>query len=671
MKSGPINRRILLMIVFSCLLAAFSVAAFEGGEQVYSALDLASYLAAGETVWIRPGLHISIIDVNIPLDLKPQVTFRLTDDQGQGLDKDGKLTPGTVSLGIILAYLPQSSSQYVSYSTRVQGPSPISGKSATQATTDSGGTYTSLGDGNYTYKFKTVLPGNYDKTTTHTLGIYASRSLTTFGMSRYVDNQIKNFVPSGSLPVKIRDVVPTAACNQCHDPISAHGSTGRQNMEICILCHTPQTIDPDTGNTVDMKVMTHKIHRGNQLPSVIAGKPYQIIGNSQSVNDYSTIAFPQDIRNCQTCHKDAQQVNNWMLKPTRETCGSCHDSINWETGENHLAGAQPNDNRCFLCHTAQGDWEYDASVSGAHTVPYKSTQLKNPKFQIFSITNAGPGQKPSVQFKITDKNGNIILPSAMSRLSIMVGGPTSDYRWTLRETATGAAFANGAATYNFTGTMPTTAAGSYAVEIEGYINATLNPGTPKALSVRDAGNNVVVPFAVTGTIATPRRTVVDIAKCNKCHDNLQLHGGNRNQIVACVMCHNPAAATASTATLPGESIDLKIMAHKIHTGENLTGDYILGSTNFNEVLYPGDRRDCLQCHVGTSYTLPLPATATSSTTPRSYWDPMRPTAAACLSCHDSLEAAVHALVNTASIGESCAVCHKETADFSVSASHAR
>jgi len=43
------------------------------------------------------------------------------------------------------------------------------------------------------------------------------------------------------------------------------------------MCHTPQTVDPDTGNTVDMKVFIHKLHMGSQLPSVKAGTPYQVI----------------------------------------------------------------------------------------------------------------------------------------------------------------------------------------------------------------------------------------------------------------------------------------------------------------------------------------------------------------------------------------------------------
>jgi OmcA/MtrC family decaheme c-type cytochrome len=673
MKSGANARKALLLLLLVLSITAVGIAGFvdeSDSQRVYGALEQAYYLATGDVIYVRPGLNINIMNVTIPADRKPVVTFRISDGLDQGLDKDGVFSPGPVTLRFIIAYIPKNATQYVDYTTRPQ-KSPITGVTANQAGTDSGGKYASLGDGTYTYTYNTIIPSNYDTTATHTAGIYGTRNLREFGLEElYVDNVTKNFVPAGGPVVKIREVVKTANCNACHDPLSAHGETGRQDVEICILCHTPQSMDPDTGNTVDMKVMAHKIHMGSSLPSVQAGTPYVIIGNSQSVNDYSKVALPQDIRNCTTCHKNSAQVNNWLLNPTRDTCGSCHDNINWETGANHAGGSQPDDKECASCHQPQGEFEYDASISGAHTVPYKSTQLRNPKYEILSITNTGPGQKPTVTFRVTDKTGAFIPPSAMSRLYILLGGPTSDYRWTLRETVTGAPYdASGVATYTFKGALPADAAGTYAAEMEGRIDVTLNPGTEKAEVYRDAGNNIVVPFTVTGTTATPRRTVVDIANCNKCHDKLQAHGNNRNQVIACVMCHNPAA-TVSEATGPAETIDFKIMIHKLHTGEELTREYL----SFNEVLYPGDRRDCLRCHVGSTYTVPLPSTATPSTTPRDFWSPMLPTAAACLGCHDSVEAAAHAYVNTAnfSIGpvESCEVCHKESAEFAVSKEHA-
>jgi OmcA/MtrC family decaheme c-type cytochrome len=686
MKLWMKTRRVLLFFVLFSLVAGFGIAAIEddGSQQVYSVLEKAFYLSGDDAVWIRPGLHVQIISVQIPSNRQPLVTFRLTDDGGQGLDRLGSLTPGTVGLGIILAYLPNvqagsgQSQQYVSYSTTTQ-KSPITGVTAVQAATDSGGTYTSRGDGTYDYQFKTVLPANFDQTVTHTLGIYASRDLSAFGLSRYVDNQIYNFVPNGTKVTAIRQVAVTASCNQCHDPLMAHGTTGRQSVEICILCHTPQTTDPDTGNTVDMKVMIHKIHDGASLPSVIAGKPYQIIGYQQSVQDYSTVVFPQDIRNCKTCHnappgstsaQQPAQMNNWYLVANRDACGSCHDDINFATGAGHAGNyPQKDDKSCTMCHQPQSDTEWDASIINAHIVPFKSNQLRNGIISILSVTNTAPGQKPVVKFKVTDKNGANMDPKYITRLSLNLAGPNTDVRWQVTETATSATFnpADGTAVYTCTNAIPATATGSYSVEMEGYLTTNINGPLGKPLAQRDPFNNIVVPFAVTDKTPVARRQVVETARCANCHDTLWFHGGTRNDVKACVICHNPTR----TAGTPGQSISFQVMIHRIHTGENLVTNYTIGSTNFNDIRFSGDLRDCLECHDAGTYTVPLPATNTSVSWPAGYWDPMRPTAAACLGCHDTVDAAAHAIINTASFAESCSVCHKESADFAVSLVHAR
>ena len=666
------------------IAAGFGLAVFsqDVAQQTASPLDLASYLSTSDAVWIRPGLNVTIQNVTIGSDRKPVVTYQIADGSNQPLDKDGNLTPGVVAASFILAYIPQNSTQYWDYCTRA---STANGRTEQQAGTDSGGSYASLGNGTYTYTFKTVLPSNYDTSATHTLGIYATRNLQSFGLSLYVSNVVKTFVPNGT-PVtsntKVRDVAATASCNACHDPLAAHGTTGRQNVEICILCHTPQTINPQTGNTADMKVMVHKIHMGASLPSVKAGKPYQFV-TSHGTSDFSTVVFPMDIRNCTACHKNTTQALNYLLNPTRDTCGSCHDDINWTTGANHPAGPQTDDRQCGSCHQPDGQDEYDAAVKDAHIPEYKSAQLLNPKMTVVSITNTKPGQNPTITFKVTDKNNNVMDPNKMNRLSLTLAGPTSDYRWYVTENPLGkVTVANGVGTYTFTNAIPATATGTYVVECEAYVNTTVQKLVKPAVTVRDIIDNVVTPFAVTGTL-TPRRSIVDTANCEKCHDKLLLHGSNRTEVEACVVCHNPATTDSSlrpASANPAETISLPILIHKIHTGEELTNDYTIygfgGSTNnFNEVRYPGDRRDCLQCHKTGTYTVPVASTATAATTPRSYWTPMMPTTAACLGCHDSLASAAHALINTATIqgkqAESCPVCHKEGADNSVSLVHAR
>ncbi len=216
--------------------------------------------------------------------------------------------------------------------------SPITGNSATQAAADSGGTWTDLEIGHSTYKFKTVLPEGYDVTKTHTLAVYATRNVDDFIGKNYYDNVEHDFRPDGQDVTETWDKTTNAACNQCHDLLSAHGGS-RQDVKLCVTCHQPQTVDPDTGNTVDMKVMVHKIHMGSSLPSVEAGTPYIIIGNNQSVHDFSDVVFPQDIRNCVRCHTpEATQSNVWYTFPSRAACASCHDDIDWVTGANHPGG---------------------------------------------------------------------------------------------------------------------------------------------------------------------------------------------------------------------------------------------------------------------------------------------------------------------------------------------
>ena len=120
------------------------------------------------------------------------------------------------------------------------------------------------------------------------------------------------------------------------------------------MCHTPQTINPDTELTQDMKVLIHKIHMGSSLPSVQAGTPYRI-WHRGAWSDFSAVVFPQDIRNCTACHSaKAGQPNNWKTNPSMEACGSCHDDVNFATGANHSDAkiVQIDNKSCSTCHIA-------------------------------------------------------------------------------------------------------------------------------------------------------------------------------------------------------------------------------------------------------------------------------------------------------------------------------
>src|SRR5262245_14454118 len=221
--------------------------------------------------FVRPGLVITIQSAQIASDGTISTVFTIADPKGVPLDRDGIVTPGAVSTSFVAAYIPANQSQYVAYTTRSASGAVVA--STLQAAADSGGTYTRLADGQYRYTFGTKAPSGFSTTVTHTIGIYGNRNLSEFDLGTNYASTTFNFVPNGSAVTTVHDVIRTASCNKCHDQLSSHGGS-RRGIEMCNLCHTPQTLDPDTGNTVDMKVMIHKIHMGSDLPSVEGGTPY-------------------------------------------------------------------------------------------------------------------------------------------------------------------------------------------------------------------------------------------------------------------------------------------------------------------------------------------------------------------------------------------------------------
>ncbi len=638
-------------------------------------------LSASEASFIRPGLIIKITSATAGTDGKVTARFSLTDPKGIPLDRLGVDSAGPISVSMIAAYIPKGQKAYTAYTTRV-ATSPITGKSATQAGSDTGGTFEKVGEGVYSYTFGTRLPSNADRTASHTIGAYATRDLREFDLGRQFADTTFNFVPDGSPVRDVRDIVKTEACNQCHNPLGLHGGA-RKSVELCVLCHQPQTTDPDTGNTVDFPVMVHKIHMGSSLPSVKAGTPYRIIGNAQSVNDYSDVAFPADVRNCTVCHQQngkAAQQENYLSSPSRAACGSCHDNVNFATGENHNDLPQVSDNQCVNCHTPQGELEFDASIKGAHTVPRFSRDLPGLVFDLLKVDDASPGMKPTVTFSLKNSNGEPLQASSLTRLGIVLGGATWDYgQYWSEDGKTAKGDTSGVHIYTFANAIPTGATGSFTVGIEGYNNATLLPGTKKERIVRDAGVNKQLSVSIDGSPMAPRRTVVTLDKCNSCHFSLSLHGDNRNKIEQCVLCHNAnetdVARRPATAGAP-QSVNFSSMIHRIHTGKEGTREITIygfgGSINdFSDVGYPGDRRDCTQCHVNGSENLPLAGDRLPVKDPRNLVTTLGATTAACVGCHQSKDALSHAIANTTAIGESCAACHGINSEFSVSKVHAR
>jgi OmcA/MtrC family decaheme c-type cytochrome len=731
----------LTVVVGSALL--FSSSDFPA----YNATQKAYYADAAVINFVRPGLVAKIETAAIANDGTITVKFRLSDPMTLPLDIAGITTPGPISTKFVIGTIPAGQEQYVSYLTRTA--TAASGVQATQATSDSGGTYQQVGDGEYTYTFKYKIPvaaprapnavvgrslgmpgaaargraagpsvmvargramgravmdadtvvvsdaepavepaaapsaaPSFDTHATHTIGMWAARDLSAFNLSSIIDqdSDVYSWVPDGSAVTVTRDVIRSQSCNKCHDPLSAHDE--RKKIELCVICHTPQTVDPDSGNTVDMKVFIHKIHMGSQLPSVVAGTPYQIIGYQNAVSDFSTVVFPADPRNCTFCHEQntgAAQATAY-LNPTRAACGSCHDNVNFATGENHVNLPEIDDTQCAGCHIPQGELEFDASIVGGHTIPTASKTLTGFVFNIVSVTNAAAGQNPTVTFTVRDNAGNGIA-IAKDSVSLVMAGPTTDYPSFVSEAVkTAPGTADGTYTWTMKNAIPATATGTFSIGIEGYQSTTLLPGTVLAQTIREAGINKVYNFSVDGSTVQPRRKVVDIAKCNTCHSFLSVHGGNRNEIEQCVLCHNPNQTDSPVrpaSQAPARTVNFAYMIHRIHTGDQSTAEYTIygfgGSKNdFTDIRFPGDRRNCAECHVNNSEQLPLSAGHLNVSDPRGLLNPMGPATGACTGCHTDVATASHALSNTTQqLGEACSVCHGTDDEFSVPKMHAR
>lgn len=640
------------------------------GPQGEPGLPGAAFFAPG------PGLDANILGMEM-VDGQPVVTVSLHDAAGI------PLSPAHLEgWGFMIAQIALDEETGLSHYqnlilAEVQGqPYDLNGEvrepalpAANQPRADTNGIWETIdaATGSYTYTFGNELTLAFDPNLTTTIAAYLYRN----GRAD-VANTALTFVPAGGEPALTREVVTISACNTCHNQLAFHGGT-RQDTQLCVTCHTNQNIDPETGNLLDFRVMVHRIHRGEYLPSVESGEAYQIIGYRQSSHDYSDVAWPQDVRNCTTCHTGGADSANYKYQPQIAACTACHDNVNPVTSENHPGGARA-DGSCANCHVPDGN-EFDASITGAHTIPTKSSQLLGFNIEILGVI-AGAGQAPTVDFRITNNAGEVIDPLEADSLRITLAGPTSDYVTVTRETIYVSSspddvpvledLGDGVFRYQMTYTVPAGDSGTIAIGMEGYRNETIDGYDDP---IRVASFNPVAYASLAGSEPTPRRQIVDVAKCNQCHNDLAIHGGSRKNPEYCVLCHNTTNSDIEVrpeSEMPPTSIHFKVLIHSIHIGDQRSGESYLvygfrGSLHdFTDLRFPGFANDCETCHLPGTYTLPLPAgvqptnvfqdgTLVSSTPPAT---------SACIACHDSIEAQGHVQLQTTADGiETCSVCH--------------
>ena len=603
--------------------------------------------SVARTDWaVVPQLAINgatvIDDPANPNDGKLTVNFTLDDQSGAPLS-------GLTGFSFIVAQLVPAYPTYggtsqgsedpyfwQSYINRVEDVTQLSGgqpnnvgplaglpvfNKAIQATTESNGILVDNGGGSYTYTFsKNLKTGTFfpeDPATmsypflgaaglafnadrTHRVAIQLSGVTPE---ERAPVNAWYDFVPSGAAfdpAVHGRKLVAeTASCNACHDGrLAIHGGN-RTEVGYCVTCHNPGTVDANSGFNLDMANMTHKIHRGQNLPSVKAGDEYAIWGFRGTKHDYSEVLYPSlyynytgEPLNCTACHTSTAGTpdgDNWYTKTSDLACFSCHDQ--YETGKifayntvgaggtatsysRHApAGSDPYPQdqasiaarNCGGCHTGTA-FNYRRTFY-AHSHDFARPQFR---YVIESVT-VNASRQPVIRFRIQER---VNAGAAFADMDLLAARPsyTPVYGGALTQLSGAPNFA---LIYSTTGTdwdlnrangQPATAsvgslAGAFGAAVvspvgtltangDGSFTTTLNATYPAEATRRavfmqgyfQLGTtrlDTLSPLAfVSGD--TARREVVEKDKCLGCHGGIGFHGGNRvDDPLVCAGCHNP------------------------------------------------------------------------------------------------------------------------------------
>jgi OmcA/MtrC family decaheme c-type cytochrome len=560
----------------------------------------------------------------------------------------------------------------------------VTGSSTTERFTTSGGNFEVLGGGQYRYA-SVLAPATIPAVAGQTMRLVIQLSAGDIPAGNgWCDFDADLGTPNDcTSPVSMtRDIAQTASCNSCHGvtsdtKLSFHGG-GRTDVEYCVTCH-----NPGIGRT-DMTNMAHKIHYGKNLSDPVGWE------------SYSDVGYTRDTDNCLSCHGGGgADEDNWQTEPNRTACGSCHDEVNFDTGDGHeTVGPQPTNRFCRNCHPATGtltDSLLPITVVHQGVARAAEGELYRGAGNGFSIDAAdydAGTQTLTIDFSVTRDGTKQILQtdpkwSNGAGLSFQIGWSSEEYTNEGSGSTPAPAQPISVDALDIGGTVTDLGSGNYRTVVDissfGFGNLTIGmQGHPQAdilgmgsyaqIPVRNVFRDVNVEIRED---VESRRLVVDIAKCNDCHDGsgagLAFHGNNRtSEPQVCALCHNPDATDlrqrpADPATTPDgkaeETIDFKRMIHGIHAGEDLAEGLVLygfggNAHDYSSVGFIGNNKNCLTCHFPGTYSLhaatqTLPSTIDTGAEVTDSTDDLNisPVTAVCSSCHDDLVAKNHMLLN--------------------------
>ena len=299
-----------------------------------------------------------------------------------------------------------------------------------------------LAGGKYTYTFPdnaVRVSGGYDNDLlTHRMGMQIynlpAAAFWNPGFSQSLPapfvNATKDLVPGGGT-VLTRDVVTTAACESCHDPLGFHSGGARYDTKVCVICHASNIASGQAGwDNAYMVTFIHGIHSASNLGTA-PGRG----GRIESL-DFSEVTYPQSVKNCTTCHTGGTDSDNWKNVPSREACSSCH--VHAATFSASGSHATRLDAGCSGCHSPTGGTVTSSpkSTTVAHadntlTPTNVPPGLATFKYEIASVTMDNATRRPVVKFRILKDNTAVTLNpytgdnTAASKRAFVVGTENS------------------------------------------------------------------------------------------------------------------------------------------------------------------------------------------------------------------------------------------------------
>ncbi|MGP8304728.1 OmcA/MtrC family decaheme c-type cytochrome [Vibrio sp. YIC-376] len=481
-----------------------------------------------------------------------------------------------------------------------------------------------------------------------------------------------------------RNVIEDGTCANCHMNEPLHHGPGYRsidnNIAVCTSCHN----DSNPGAAPGRRPLAAVVHQYHGNVFALGSDRNDLTTYKQPVDENGALVtdinglvvegspFPQDIRNCTTCHSSdttkASDANNWFEHPTQVACETCHLFRDRGAHANQVGTAWIRDgspqNTCTGCHRPyerdeNGDpiigEDASRSAKTVHMTRLANLSTARDTLDIEIVQARFADDSFEIQVRVK-KDGTGV--STLDEVTQYINSPGHMNLLLNWDDGEGPMLANNELDMSEDGTVGDgcVAEGDGLFTCQKDFSASsIKPGSTSKLTVNIAdmplcadrkeamlsacvnftgidlikypfvvaANNASGAFGIGGVAVSHKLPVgADIDSCNDCHKELTIHKLGDHPHAAtdfqqCKNCHN----SERSAFYPGMAADLKYHVHSYHA---------FGPARSGESPFPGAINNCEACHTSSQFNLPSQQNTRPSLASGKYFSP---TLVACGACH--------------------------------------